>query len=282
MNEPISVGRTLRLRDSGYDEYWLQDRIFENPAILNLGELEAVARERQQSSGGKLDILLKNPEDNSMYEIEVMLGQTDESHIIRAIEYWDIEKHKWPQRQHYCALVAEVITRRFFNVIQLLSASIPIIAIQANIVEADGRKLLHFTKVLDVYEEREDTVSVQDGKYDEAHWKETAPWTVDTAYALLQLVKEVLPTASLGFVKNYISVSFGGGNRLWLRRRSAGETLVSVWLEEDDLEPAKKLLDQNGIEYDMQKNWLKFRLKKEAVTKHAAMVKDVMGILKDY
>src|SRR5262245_31930631 len=94
LQQSIPVGKTIRLKEAGYDEYWLQDRIFENPQILGPGELEAVTRERQQSSGGKLDVLLKDPEDNGMYEVEVMLGQTDESHIIRAIEYWDIEKRK--------------------------------------------------------------------------------------------------------------------------------------------------------------------------------------------
>ena len=34
------------------------------------------SRKRQQSSGGRLDILLKNPEDDSMYEVEVMLGES--------------------------------------------------------------------------------------------------------------------------------------------------------------------------------------------------------------
>ena len=64
--------------------------------------------------GRRLDILLKNPEDDTMYETEVMLGETDETHIIRTIEYWDIEKRKFPQRQHYAVLVAEHINRRFF------------------------------------------------------------------------------------------------------------------------------------------------------------------------
>jgi len=42
-----------------------------------------------------------------MYEVEVMLGETDPSHIIRSIEYWDNEKRKYPQRQHFAVLIAE-------------------------------------------------------------------------------------------------------------------------------------------------------------------------------
>src|SRR6266853_1129666 len=71
-------------------------------------------------------------------------------------EYWLLERRRWPQRQHFAVLVAENITRRFFNVIQLFSLSIPIIAIQANIIEADARRMLHFAKILDAYEEPED------------------------------------------------------------------------------------------------------------------------------
>ncbi|PJA05266.1 MAG: hypothetical protein COX71_07565, partial [Flavobacteriales bacterium CG_4_10_14_0_2_um_filter_35_18] len=97
----INTGKKIFIRNAGKDEYWLQDLIYANPSILGLGELIPVSKEKKQSSGGRLDILLKNPEDNSMYEIEVMLGETDPSHIIRTIEYWDLEKRRYPQRQHY-------------------------------------------------------------------------------------------------------------------------------------------------------------------------------------
>ncbi len=278
----VIIGKPIRIRDIGHDEYWLQDRIYENPAILGLGELETVSRERKQSSGGRLDVLLKDPEDNSMYEVEVMLGHTDESHIIRAIEYWDIEKRRWPQRKHFCVLVAEVINRRFFNVIHLLSASIPIIAVQAAIVEADGRYVLRVLKVLDVYEEPEDAVAVQDGNYDESYWREKSPWTVDTAYVFLSIVKDVFPDAAMGFVKYYISVAFCGTNKFWLRKRSDEETLINVWLEDEDIETAKKLLDQGGIQYAIKNNELKFRVKKETVTSQAQIFKQLAQILKDY
>ena len=147
MMEGVPIARTIRIRDCGFDEFWLQDQIVANPASLGLGELEVITRERQQASGGRLDILMKDPEDDSMYEVEVMLGETDETHIIRTIEYWDNEKRKWPQRQHFAVLVAETITRRFFNVIQVFSHAIPIIAIQSNIVEANGQRMLTFSKI---------------------------------------------------------------------------------------------------------------------------------------
>ena len=155
----IQISSTLGIKESGFDEAWLQDQIWENPTCLGLGELEGVTKERAISSGGRLDILLKNPLDDSMFEVEVMLGETDPSHIIRTIEYWDLIKRKWPQRQHYAVLVAEKITKRYFNVIQILSNTVPLIAIQANIIKTQNDTSLHFTKILDVYEEPDDDIT---------------------------------------------------------------------------------------------------------------------------
>jgi hypothetical protein len=56
------------------------------------------------------------------------LGMTDESHIIRTVEYWDTERRRWPQYEHVAVIVAEEITGRFFNVISLFNGFIPIIA----------------------------------------------------------------------------------------------------------------------------------------------------------
>ena len=164
MPDQISITKTLSIRECGYTESWLQEQIEKDPGILGLGELELVKREKLQSSGGRLDFQLTDPEDNSMYEVEVMLGATDESHIIRTIEYWDLEKRRLPQRQHRAVLVAEKITRRFFNVIQILSLNVPMIAVQVSIVEADGRRMLHFSKVLDVYEEPDVVTTAQIGR----------------------------------------------------------------------------------------------------------------------
>jgi hypothetical protein len=63
-----------------------------------------------------------------MYETEIMLGGTDESHIIRTIEYWDIEKRRFLSKDHQAVIIAEEITNRFFNVITLMNRSIPNIA----------------------------------------------------------------------------------------------------------------------------------------------------------
>jgi hypothetical protein len=56
--------------------------------------------ERPQPRAGRLDLLLQDAETNKRYEVEVQLGKTDEAHIIRTIEYWDIKRKCYPQYDH--------------------------------------------------------------------------------------------------------------------------------------------------------------------------------------
>src|SRR3989449_10399802 len=82
-------------------------------------------------------------------EDEVQLGRTDEAHIIRTIEYWDIERKRYPQYDHTAVIVAEEITSRFLNVIGLFNGTIPLMAVQMNAVQLGDAVSLAFTTVLD-------------------------------------------------------------------------------------------------------------------------------------
>jgi hypothetical protein len=90
-------------------------------------ETKGTARHRQPV-GGRIDFLMRDTE--TYYEVEIMLGTLDESHIIRTIEYWDIERQRRPQFDHCAVIVAEHITSRFFNVLRLLNRAVPMIAVQ--------------------------------------------------------------------------------------------------------------------------------------------------------
>ena len=192
MSDEIKLGKKIFIRNAGKDEYWLQDIIYANPERLGLGKLVAVRKEKKQSNGGRLDILLKDPNDNTMYEVEVMLGETDPSHIIRSIEYWDNEKRKYPQRQHFAVLIAESFDRRYFNVIQLLSLNVPMIAIQADLLEVGDERILNFTKILDVYVEAED--EEESNPVTENTWREKAPWTLETAKNIWRFYRRLKKT----------------------------------------------------------------------------------------
>lgn len=117
---------SISLRSSDkFNERWVQDRIVDDPSILGLGDLVVKDKERIQVKAGRLDLLLQDPETLKRYEVEIQLGATDESHIVRTIEYWDIERKRYPQYEHVAVIVAEDITSRFLNVIQLFIGAVP-------------------------------------------------------------------------------------------------------------------------------------------------------------
>ena len=132
-----------------FTERWVQERVIEDTSILGLGELELVKAEKVHPRAGRLDLLLHDDDLNRRYEVELMLGATDPSHIMRCIEYWDIERRHYPAYDHVAVLVAEDITSRFLNVISLLAGSIPLIAIQLSALKIDDKIVVHCVRVLD-------------------------------------------------------------------------------------------------------------------------------------
>ena len=115
----------------------MQTLISDDPSLLGLGELDLIRQEKLQPGAGRLDLLLHDDDEGVRYEVELQLGQTDPSHIVRTIEYWDLERRHSPQYSHVAVIVAENITSRFFNVISLFNRAIPIIAVQVQAIEVD-------------------------------------------------------------------------------------------------------------------------------------------------
>ncbi len=276
MSKEIKTSRKIFIRNAGFDEYWLQDRIYENPLIMGLGNLVSVSKEKKQSSGGKLDVLLKDPQDNSMYEVEVMLGETDPSHIIRSIEYWDIEKRKYPQRQHFSVLVAESFNRRYFNVLQILSLNIPMIAVQADLLEVDSEYVLNFTKLLDIYEEpeeEEETTTLAN----EASWTENAIWTLEAAKEILKIILEVDSELALGFTQSYIKITKEGKGIYYLSKKADPKSYYTFKEKDEELvEAIKSRLDKNNISYTYNKyNDFVFTVDKKFFSSNANIFKEI-------
>jgi hypothetical protein len=246
--DEVQTAKVLSIRECGHDEYWLQEKIWDDPTILGLGDLQAVMKEKSQSQGGRLDLLLKNPEDDSMFEVELQLGASDESHIIRTIEYWDAEKRRWPKRSHTAVLVAEQITSRFFNVVHLLTMAVPIIGIQVNIVQIGEVRGLHFTKIIDSYEEPEEEETPQQ-VFGEKHWVDNYPGTLECAKWYKALLERLYAEVPTKYFESYISLSVGGNARVWVNKRKSGRALVEMKYGEANLQEATDRLNKEGISF---------------------------------
>ncbi len=241
----LSEFRSLTIKEAGFDENWLQNAICDNPNIIGIGDLKLVSREKIVSSGGRLDILLQNLDEDSMYEVEVQLGDTDPSHIIRTLEYWDFIRKKYPQRQHFAVLIAESITKRFFNVINLLSGNIPIIAIQCQVVEIENKRALVFTKILDVYEEPEE-VQNDNEIVDEKYWENKSKELKALAKKIFDMNKEIYKGASLEYNKWSIVIKVNMFNMIKFHKKSGNFAHVELkyGTRKEDI---FNILESNGI-----------------------------------
>jgi hypothetical protein len=203
--------RVIKLRGHPeLSERWLQERIVEDPSLLGLGDVVVKDIERRQPRAGRLDLLLVDPETSTRYEVELQLGATDESHIIRTIEYWDSEKRRYPQHEHIAVLVAEDVTSRFLNVIGLFNGFIPVIAIQLQALEVDGRLTLSASRVVDVVSLGTDDEEESGGITDRAYWDARAPLSMSIADSALQVVQEVDIKASFKYNTYYVGLAHDG------------------------------------------------------------------------
>jgi hypothetical protein len=244
-------------------ERWVQERIAESPQMLGLGDVVLKDKERIQPRAGRLDLLLQDAEASHRYEVEIQLGKTDESHIIRTIEYWDIGRKRYPQYEHTAVIVAEEITARFLNVISLFNGTIPLMAIQMSAVGLGEAVSLLFTTVLDearfgLVDEDEEVQEFTDRAYWEARGSKA---TVAMADEVLKLVAEFAPGLELKYNKFYIGLATNGiPNNFLIFRPQKSALRLEVRLPPSP--ETEATLETAGLEVmDYDKRWGRYRLR---------------------
>lgn len=265
-----------------FNEKWVQDRISDDPTILGLGDVIVKDRERNQPRAGRLDLLLQEAEGNRRYEVEIQLGKTDESHIIRTIEYWDIERKRYPQYDHTAVIIAEEITSRFLNVISLFNGTIPLIAIQMRAVQLGNSVSLLFTTVLDqiqlgLVDEDEEVHEVTDRSYWESRGSKS---TVAMADELLEELKQLDAELELKFNKFYIGLARQGqpDNFVILRPRKNSIRVEPRLKKRDEIEQKIEAAGLDVLDYDNRWNRYRIRLGKGEVKKHAELLQELFSV----
>lgn len=265
---------------SEFNERWVQERIGEDPSLLGLGDLIVKDKERIHPHAGRLDLLCQDVESNQRFEIEIQLGRTDESHIIRTLEYWDIEKKRYPQYDHTAVIVAEEITGRFLNVIGLFKGFIPLITLQMQALQVGDQVSLVFTKVLDevrlgLVDEDEEVQETADRPYWEKRGTKT---TLEMADSLFEMVHGLDPALSLKYNKFYIGLAKDGQpNNFVIFRPKKDWIGLEPRLERS--EETQKRLDEAGLDvmdYDSKWGRYRIRLTKADLTKHSDLVRSLL------
>jgi hypothetical protein len=278
---PIELRKAspVRLRSLELDERWLQDRVADDPSLLGLGDLQILRRERNQPRSGRIDFLMYDPDSETRYEIEIMLGTLDESHIIRTIEYWDIERQRYPTLEHRAVIVAEEITSRFFNVIRLLNRAVPIIALQLNPFRFGDSVVLHFTKVLDVYEVEEDTEAEPAEQTDRRYWEKQAK---ATSLAVVDRIVAMVPTTNgpprVTYNKFHIALGTTGYNFCWFHpRRSASHCHVEMRVGNETRDAIVEKLEEAGISAGLsRRNSIKLKVTTKELDENETIIKEAI------
>jgi hypothetical protein len=267
------------LRELNLDEKWLQERLLEDPSILGLGEVSIIERERSQPSGGRLDFLMSDPEEGIRYEVEVMLGRLDESHIIRTIEYWDIERTRFPQLEHRAVIVAEDITNRFFNIISLLNRAVPIIAIQMGALQIGENFSLNFTKVLDISELYAEEEASPGEQVDRAFWEKASnPASIAVVDNVLRLMQEIGASPRVSYNKYHIALGTSGKHFAWFHpRKNASHCHMHLRLGGEDRTEWVQKLDEAGIFAGPRGNEMKMRLTQREFEEHKELIRGLFA-----
>lgn len=177
-----------------------------------------------------------------------MLGKIDESHIIRAIEYWDNERKRLPNYDHCAVIIAEDITTRFLNIISLFNSHIPLIAIQLNALVIDDKLVLDFVKVLDEIttgEADDDEIAV---KKDRNYWDGKANKdSLKLIDECCDLIKEIDSEITLGYTQNYLGL-IKRNRSLYFVIFFPKQKFVRADIKINDIETWTSKLEENDFE----------------------------------
>jgi hypothetical protein len=282
---PVKYQRPTKLSIRNHpelNEKWVQERIAEHPAILGLGDLILKDKERHQSGAGRLDLLLQEADGNRRYEVEIQIGKTDESHVIRTIEYWDIERKRYPQYEHTAVIVAEEITSRFLNVISLFNGTIPLMAVQMSALQLGDTVSLVFTTVLDqvrfgLVDEDEEVHEATDRTYWENRGSKD---TVAMADEFLEVLRSFDPKLELKYNKFYIGLAEAGRpNNFVIFRPQKHAIRVEPRLRRT--EETERSIEAHGLDvmdYDNKWGRYRIRLQRSDIKKHSEVIRQLLEL----
>ena len=273
--------KTIKLKNHPeLNERWLQDIIADDPSIIGIGDVILKDKERIHHHAGRLDLLLQDADGIDRYEVEIQLGATDESHIIRSIEYWDIERKRYPQYNHTAVIIAEDITSRFLNVISLFNGSIPLMAIQVSAIQTAEGVGLHFTKVLDVQQlglvdEDEEVAEITDRDY----WlKRGTQKTVEMSDKILSNIIEFDPDAEFNYNKFYIGLKFNGRSKNYSIFRPK-KNFLGVAIKLPQTEENDEIINQAEIttlDYDNARGNYRLKINERELDKKLETIKQLI------
>ncbi len=177
-------------------------------------------------------------------------------------------------------IVAEDITSRFLNIIQLFNGTIPIIAVQMNAYEIGDKVALVFTKVVDelnlgLADEDEAVNETTDRKYWEIRGSKES---VNLADKVLAIIKEINPGFEIKYNKHYIGL-FKDNQASNFTVFNAKKNHLRMEIRMERSEDTEKVLDDSGLdvmEYNSRNGRYRIRLTEKEIAEKHDLIKSLL------
>lgn len=183
-------------------------------------------------------------------------------------------------------LIAEDITSRFLNVVQLFNGTIPLIALQMQALRLGEHITLVFTTVMDelargLVDEDEDAASTPT---DRAYWERRATkGTVSLADDLLKVLNTFDPSLKLKYNKFYIGLEKDGQpyNFVTFRPKKNQVTFELKLPQSSELDAKIDAAGLDTLEYNKRWGVYRLRLTREDISAKAEVIKELARITFD-
>ena len=145
------------------------------------------------------------------------------------------------QKKPYRSPSSRANYQSVFQCCSFVEYSRPIIGIKVNIIQIGDKKALHFTKVIDSYEEPEESEPTQ-STYDEKYWVDNFPGAFECAKWYRKLLEKYYGEIPIKYFDGYVSLTVGGIARAWVSKRKNDRVFIEVKYVEEDLNEAMNIL----------------------------------------
>jgi hypothetical protein len=174
--------------------------------------------------------------------------------------------------------VAEDVTSRFLNVIQLFSGSIPILAIQVSCIRVGEMTTVNFIRLVDSTKLRiDDRLTATAKATDRNYWLTRVGQTVlGLADDCLTMINEAAKRKrSLNYNKGFIGLTDGAQSNnfvLFLPRKSFLRFRAAL----NPVEPWTKRLQQSGLDFKPREDDLLVNVTPQALTENKELLRDLL------
>jgi hypothetical protein len=195
----------------GYDEAWLEREIAKDPKILGLGDLQVVRAQLRQDKERRLDLLLKDAEEDTYYSVELMLGELNASHLIRGIDYWLRNEQAFEDKEwdHVPVVVAEKISEGGCRrVARWLSEVSPLVLIELRAIQVSGNLAVQTFKVFDGRDVQEELDLTRTQPVGREYWvKKSSERSLALAEKLVALLLQIDAGLQLSYRQEFLGIT---------------------------------------------------------------------------